>query len=214
MLWWESYGISVFELGKHPFLQGTNIPTRRFAREQVAAQIIAQVFSLRAKREFRRTRHSDLMELFKEHATLDQGHGEIVENIRRTFDILEPAFRGSQVLRSRSLILSIVLLALSERVTTSDQAGSLAQFVEEFICRLQWQLKKGYERDSEYQYLLDFQRHVTQASVEKAAVAARAETLGQEYDRWRAGQNLRGDAEYERRTGTSPSEACRASSRA
>ena len=32
------------ELGDHPFLRGTRIPTRRFAQEQVAAQIFAQVF--------------------------------------------------------------------------------------------------------------------------------------------------------------------------
>ena len=31
-------------IGKHPFLDTLRIPTRRFAKEQVAAQVIAQVF--------------------------------------------------------------------------------------------------------------------------------------------------------------------------
>ena len=47
-------------LGPHPFLKGTDIPTRRYAREQVAAQILAQVFSLSDMKEYTRTRHFDL----------------------------------------------------------------------------------------------------------------------------------------------------------
>ena len=47
-------------LGEHPFLAGTNIPTRRYAREQVAAQIVAQIFELDESGGYARTRHFDL----------------------------------------------------------------------------------------------------------------------------------------------------------
>ena len=59
-------------IGQHAFLEMTRIPTRRFAKEQVAAQILAQVFSLEEKKEFTRTRHFDLQRLFKDHATLSE----------------------------------------------------------------------------------------------------------------------------------------------
>ena len=48
-----------------------------------------------------------------------------------------------------------------------------AKFLEEFLGRLRWQVEKGLDVDPEYRYLIDFQRHVTQASVEKPAVDAR-----------------------------------------
>ena len=57
-------------MGHHPFLEDTRIPTRRFAKEQVAAQILAQVFSIQVDKEFTRTRHFDLQRLFKEHRLL------------------------------------------------------------------------------------------------------------------------------------------------
>ena len=51
-------------LGKHKFLRQTNIPTRRYAQEQVAAQILAQIFSLLESGTFTRTRHIDLQRQF------------------------------------------------------------------------------------------------------------------------------------------------------
>ena len=61
------------ELGKHPFLKRANIPTRRYAQEQVAAQIIAQIFSLDESSKYARTRHFDLQGLFKPESTEGQG---------------------------------------------------------------------------------------------------------------------------------------------
>ena len=60
------------ELGRHPFLAGINVPTRRYSREQLASQIMGQVFALEAskkaeRKEYVRTRHFDLQRLFKEH---------------------------------------------------------------------------------------------------------------------------------------------------
>ena len=61
--------------------------------------------------------------------------------------------------------------------------------------------------DPEYRYLIDFQKHVTQASVEKAAVAARARVLEEEFRRWVEGQRLKGDEEYEASKGEAASVA-------
>ena len=59
------------DLGQHGFLQVVSIPERRFAREQTAAQILAQVFSCESNRrlddsvEYARTRNVDLQRMFK-----------------------------------------------------------------------------------------------------------------------------------------------------
>ena len=83
-------------------------------------------------------------------------------------------------------------------------------FLKEFICRLHWQTGKGLDVDPEYRYLTDFQRHVTQASVEKPAVEARSKTLEEEFARWQAEGRLQGDEDFKKRTEQDPSEECRA----
>jgi len=63
------------KLVNNRFLQSVNIPTRRYARAQLAAQIVAQVFSVEKAREegveeFTRVRHADLQKFFKEKPNL------------------------------------------------------------------------------------------------------------------------------------------------
>ena len=47
------------------------------------------------------------------------------------------------------------------------------------------QVKKGLDYDREARHLLDFQKHVTQASVEPRAVEQRARMLRAEFEEWR-----------------------------
>ena len=192
------------ELGKHPFLEETNIPTRRFAREQVAAQILAQIFSSLESGTYARTRHIDLQRQFKLKNRLDDEQRETVERVSKLFDLLGPAFQGLNVLRNRAITVSSVLLAWKRGIETPAEAANLASFVDEFIHRLGWQLGKGLAVDQEYHYLTEFQRNVTQASAESSAVAARAQTLEEEFTRWLDTNKLRGDLEWEEREHLDP----------
>ena len=187
------------QLGNHLFLEGTSIPTRRFAREQVAAQILSQVFSKSENNEYTRTRHFDLQRLFKENAVLSDTKKILVKEVADLFDKLHPAFEERSVLRNRAITVSAVLLARAYEVETDEQATELADFIEEFILRLKWQSKKGLLADPEYHYILNFQRNITQASAERSSVAARAELLENEFQRWQDSGNLRGDADWKQR---------------
>ena len=200
-------------LGSHEFLNATRIPTRRFAREQVAAQILAQVFSLNDSDEFCRTRHIDLQKFFKQYGNLSEERRHLIARVRDLFDCLRGPFGESEVLRNRAITVSTVLLAWRREVTTQEQAETLARFVQEFQYRLSWQIKKGFDVDLEYRYLLEFQRHLTQASVEKPAFSERARILEQEFDFWSASNELTGDAQWkEANPGEEPSERSRSSS--
>ena len=53
-------------------------------------------------------------------------------------------------------------------------------------------------------YLSEVQKHVTQASVERAAFVARHETLLGEFERWEREGVLRGDNDYQARTESEP----------
>ena len=200
-------------LGSHEFLNATRIPTRRFAREQVAAQILAQVFSLNDSNEFCRTRHIDLQKFFKQYGHLSRERRDLIARVRNLLDCLRGPFGESEVLRNRAITVSTVLLAWRREVTTQQPAENLARFIEEFQYRLRWQIKKGFDVDLEYRYLLEFQRHLTQASVEKPAFSERARILEQEFDFWSASKELTGDAKWrEANPGEEPSEISRNSS--
>ncbi len=190
-------------LGNHPFLEGTNIPTRRFAREQVAAQILAQVFSFSANGVYTRIRHFDLQRIFKEHRKFTDDQEELVEQIRKLFDLLREAFIGIETLRNRAITVSTVLLAWQSKLDGSGQASQLAEFIDEFVHRLNWQVKKGLDLDREYLYLTTFQHNITQASSEKSSIEARAKTLQEEFFRWRCDGELKGDSDWRLKNPTS-----------
>ena len=186
-------------LGSHEFLNSTRIPTRRFAREQVAAQILAQVFSLKEDQDYTRTRHFDLQLFFKYYNPLTPEQRELITKVRDLLDTLREPFEPLTVLRNRAITVSTVLLAWENGVTTEEQARQLAKFIEEFQNRLRWQIGKRLEIDEEYHHLLDFQRHLTQATLEKGAYVARARFLGEEYRFWQENNELTGDADWKNR---------------
>ena len=193
-------------MGKHSFLKGTNIPTKRFAREQVAAQILAQIFSLHASGGFVRTRHFDLQGLFKRNSRLTSEQRELVERVTQLLDLLAEPFGEINILRNRAITVSTVLLAWRRQIKTKEEAFDLATFVEEFVRRLNWQIKKGLLMDREYHYLTGFQRNITQASAESSSVASRTDMLEAELERWMQTKELRGDALWkENNSGLEPS---------
>lgn len=202
-------------IGKHEFLTSTNVPTRRYSREQLAAQILAQIFTFettkeKGEREYERTRHFDLQRFFKEHTNLGAPEKTWIAKTKKVMDRLKPAFSNLSTLKSRAIVVSTVLLAYEAEDDSDKYANQLAEFIDEFVYRLRWQARKGFEHDTEYRYLIDFQRHVTQASVEKPAVKERDEALKKEFDFWQGSKSLRGDKEYQERTGNDPSKESRA----
>ena len=197
-------------LGTHPFLIRTGIPTRRYSKEQVAAQIVAQILSLDEGKGYVRTRHYDLQRMFKEHSDLKLVKRGTIEKIKELLGFLELGFGHADVLKSRAMVVSTVVLGWESGIAGKESAEMLAEFVRELQCRVKWQMKKGLDVDPEYRYLIDFQRHVTQASVERPAVAERARVMKEEYDRWCEEDVLRGDKAWSARNGgREASEACR-----
>ena len=192
------------DIGEHLFLKDTNVPTRRFSREQLAAQIVAQVYSIEStkrmgREEFTRTRHFDLQRLFKQHTTISTDFKEWIEKTKVVMDLLQPAFSIRSSLRNRAIVVSTVLLAYCEKVTGAEDAELIATYIDEFVRCLKWQIGKAYDIDEEYRYLINFQRHVTQASVEKPAVEGRAHVLAEGLKLWKKTKRLRGDIVYLKR---------------
>lgn len=189
------------KIGKHAFLSGINIPTRRYAREQLAAQIVAQVFEIETskrdfgEREFARIRHLDLQSLFKRHARIGREERGWIERLTGVMDLLAGNLDALPELRSRSIVLSLVLLAYEDRVENEDDAEEIAEFASAFVGRLKEQVRLGLDAQDQFRYLIDFQRRLTQASGEKYSVRERAEELEESFLYWRETGHLRGEQE-------------------
>jgi uncharacterized protein DUF262 len=183
------------EIGRHPFFGQLGIPTRRYSKEQVAAQVMIQVFSKAGTGQFTRARHFDLQRFLKETATIGSDDPVVVQ-VARTLDALQSTGLGN-ILRNRAVTVSVVVLAW-ERGLYEDAASlhEYDEFVRAFLDRLQYQVErmKGLAPDPRYPYLVDFQRHVTQASVEKPAVVARDSELNRQFDNWLSHHELLGDS--------------------
>ena len=197
------------KFGRHPFLRGIDIPTRRYAQQQLAAQIVSQVFDLEesrrdgGERRFARMRHLDLQRLFKVHMRMGRGERAWIKRAEATMDLLAGQLDVLPSLRSRSIVLSLVLLAYERNIEDGD-ASEFAQFVSCFVGRLRWQVGLGLDVNDEYRYLIDFQRHLTQASGERYSVRERARELERSFDYWLEQGQLVGDVEYEENHGKEP----------
>ena len=197
------------KLGLHAFLQETKIPTRRFAREQVAAQLVTQILSLEEEGQFTRVRHFDLQYFFKKYSMFNSRQLLLMERIRELLDLMGIAFKDMDTLRNRAITVSSVLLAWQEGLRNIEEVETFAEFMEQFGCRLRWQMRKSPLIDRPYHYLIDFQRNMTQASSERSSFEARATVLREEFLGWKATGRIRGDVEWEAENNADPGEVCR-----
>lgn len=185
-------------LGQHRFLFRVGVPTRRYARELIAAQLMLQVSTKAETGEFARARHFDLQRYVKTHAADVDPH---VNEVATTLNALEAHASGiGEKLGNRAICLSVVLAAWELGVRdNSSLAAEYGRFVELFLERLAEQVEKmkAFDVDPHYDYLVTFQRHLTQAAVEKPAITYRHRILSEEFQTWRGTGKLRGDAERE-----------------
>src|SRR5262249_45716321 len=151
----------------------------------IAAQLMLQVSNRARTGEFARARHFDLQRYLKEHSGgVDPRSGEVSD----TLDALEahaPTLGGR--LGNRAICVSVVLAAWALDIRSDPGlARAFGRFVEVFLDRLAWQVgrMKAFDPDPRYDYLVTFQRHLTQAAVEKPAISYRDQTLSREFDVW------------------------------
>ena len=194
-------------LGTHSFLKQVDIPTRRFAREQLAAQIVAQVFAVEESRrdngvrEFTRNGYLDLQRLFKVHSNLgeiDSDRRKWITKILEVMDLLSTQVQAIPRLRSRAIVLSLFMLAYERKISNEDEAQQIAEFARLFLDQLKLQIDGGNGNEHKYVYLMDFQHNLAQGSSHKSSVRDRALALEESYDFWTENRRLMHQKEYEK----------------
>ncbi len=191
------------DIGKHEFFQNINIPYRRFAKEQVAAQITLNYFSKKESDEFRRSRYIDLQTFFKERSEFSEKDEKLSGEIRERLGMVCARLNDKLgMIGNRALAVSLFLF-VSELIDQGrgDEIDEFTTFLVIFLKTLKWQIPKGVQMHQAYYHLLDFQTYVTQAAGERYAIQNRHNFLAKAFDFYKDKQSIQGDYEYSSDTG-------------
>ena len=191
-------------VGNHDFFHGINIPYRRYAKQQVAAQIALNYFSYKKNGQYHRSRYLDLQEFFKENSNLNEYEESLTIQIKERLDIICKNLKDKlHHITNRAIAVSLFLF-ISALIDESkeNEIKKFADYLVKFMKTLKWQIPKSVDMDPEYHYLLDFQTYVTQAAGEKYAIQNRHDFLVKGFNYYKQNNFIEGDDKYRARTGT------------
>lgn len=191
---------------KNKFFDKIDIPKRRYAKEQVAAQIALNAFSKRNNEDFQRSRYIDLQDFFKKYTNLSIDDKKLTEEIEDVFDIIAKNFGDKlRYVKNRAFAVSIYLF-VSELIALKKEKEikKFSEFFIEFLKTLKWQIPKGVQMDRQYYDLLKFQTNVTQAAGEKTSLQKRHDFLKEYFDFYKKEGVIKGDKEYKQKIEKDP----------
>ena len=186
------------DLGKHSFFKAIKIPYRRFAREQVAAQIAINFYSKREYDVFQKSRFIDLQDFFKEKSKFDATDRKYTKEISKILTKIEGHFgENLHYIRNRAIAVSIFLF-VNELIETKKEREiqTFIEFLFKFLKTLKWQISKGVMMDSAYYDLLKFNTNIAQAAVEKPAIERRHDFLREYFYEYKKNKLIKGDKEF------------------
>jgi hypothetical protein len=165
------------EMGKDaPFLRHTNLSEKRFSRQFTLAQICINSFSRAESGDFVRARYEDLEDFFKEKYNLEKKDKDLVR-IREVLEVMDKEFgENANSISSRAVAVSAYLFM--EELYVNDDEPLMSSFVNFYMAMLDeiksnLKLLRDYEKPSNPTILEDFQKYISQASVEPYAIKRR-----------------------------------------
>lgn len=198
-------------LVKNKFFKKIRIPQRRYAKEQVAAQIALNAFSKRNNETFQRSRYIDLQDFFKRYTTFSEEDEKLTKEIEETFNTIVKYFDEKlEYVNNRAFAVSIYLfvselIELMKKEEIKEEIKEFAEFFVKFLKTLKWQIPKGVKMDPEYYDLLRFQTNITQAAGERTSIQNRHGFLKEYFDIYKKEKGvIKGDKEYKQRTKKDP----------
>jgi hypothetical protein len=185
-------------ISKHKYFQKISIPQRRYAKEQVAAQIVLNEFFKKNTGEFHRSRYIDLQDFFKQYSRMNDSDTKLKMEISSKFDAIDSHFgRSLKYIKNRAIAVSIFLY-MSKLIDEKreDDIKTFVDFFVQFMKTLKWQLPKGIDMDLAYRDLLTFQTNISQAAGEKTAIQKRHNILDEYFYHFKNRNEIIGDKQY------------------
>lgn len=165
------------EMGKDaPFLRNTNLSEKRFSRQFTLAQICINSFGRAETGDFVRARYDDLADFFKDKYNLSD-EDENLDRIRKVLKIMDKDFgEEASAISSRAIAVSAYLFA--ETLYLNKRKSAIMKFAKCYLVLLS-EIKSDLRLLSDFRpprnqaILEEFQKYVSQASVEPYSVKRR-----------------------------------------
>jgi len=175
--------------GDAPFLRHTNLSEKRFSKQFALAQMCINSFSRNETGEFVRARYDDLEDFFKEKSKLERKDENLLR-IREVLQVMDKDFgENAASISSRAVAVSAYLFV--EGLYLHEESALIPAFVKFFVCLLD-EIKENlnlltkYERPTNPTILEEFQKYISQASVEPYAIKRRNLFLEKAFDHYQA----------------------------
>lgn len=188
----SNMGEFVKRMKDHPFIGNISIPTRRFAKEQVCAQICNNSSFINRTGEFRNSKYEDLENLYRAYVDFDLD-SDVAKNVFHILDTLEHIF-GEQAneITNRASVVSIYLV-VEELVMNSQLTGketAIKEFYVGFMHDVREEARLGIDATS--RFLLSYESRILQAADSKASIAERQDKLKYAFEHYlRTGEIIR-----------------------
>lgn len=196
-----------YTMVKHDFFKKIRLPARRFAREQVAAQIALNAFSKRNNGAFQRSRYIDLQDFFKRYNNFSSDDKKLTKEIEIICNAIVKYF-GDKLKHVNNRAIAVSIYLFISELMEQGKEKEIKEFIEffvKFLKTLKWQIPKGVEMDKSYYDLLKFQTNITQAAGEKSAIQRRHDFLNEYFYYYKNKNSLiKGDEEYKQGTKKDP----------
>lgn len=195
-----------FNVVKQDFFTKIKIPQRRFAREQVAAQIALNAFSKRDNGSFQRSRYNDLQEFFKRYNKFSPDDKKLTKEIENIFKIIVKYF-GDRLKHVNNRAIAVSIYLFVSKMIEDGREVEIKEFVEffiKFLKTLKWQIPKGVGMNEAYYDLLKFQTNISQAAGEKSSIQKRHDFLNEYFYFYKEKGLIKGDKEYKQKTKKDP----------
>ena len=169
------------EMGKDaPFLRQTGLSEKRYSRQFTLAQICINSFSRNETSKFVRARYDDLEDFFKEKYKLGKNDENLVR-IREVLGFMDRHFEErAKIISSRAVAVSAYLFV--EGLWGRKESRLVPTFAEFFVALLEeiksnLKLLSNFEKPANPMILEEFQKYISQASVEPYAIKRRDQFL-------------------------------------
>ena len=173
-----------------PFIVGINIPSRRFAKEQVCAQICNNSSFINKTDVFRNSKYEDLEVLYRVNKDFDL-ESDSAKSIFGVLDLLDEIFgvRTAEI-TNRASAVSIYLM-VEEMLLNGELHGKeeiVRDFYLEFLSKLRDEVRLGIDATS--RFLLLYQSRIIQAADSRTAIAERHDRLKEAFQYYLGSGNI------------------------
>ena len=178
----SNLGDFVKSMAGHPFIRRVSIPSRRFAKEQVCAQICNNSRYLNRSQDFRNSKYEDLEILYRSKADFDLTGNEAI-GIRQELDTLDDIFGPSASrITNRASVVSIFMWVeeLSEQGELCVEEEEIRTFYLRFLEGVREEARAGLDATS--RFLLTYQSRIIQAADTKVAVRERHRMIEEAFE--------------------------------